>query len=94
MYYQIVANCQCYFSGHVLEGVISVKLQLDCATHVEYAYYAEKNIVAVKRDTCCHCAQGGAERSQDLLKSYQVVLPVCQQCIMIGKSVPKRNPIK
>lgn len=82
------------FAGHILEGVISIRLQMDCTTPIEFPFYADKNVVSVRKDTCCHCAEVGAERDKELLKKYQVVLPVCQMCIRRGKQAPKRTPNK
>ncbi|WAR24991.1 ARM10-like protein [Mya arenaria] len=79
--------------GDSLEGVVSVRLQMDCSTPIKFPYYAGNNPVAVRKDICCHCGEGGTERDAALLQKYKTVLPVCRACKLI-KDIPKRNPIK
>ncbi|WAR01912.1 hypothetical protein MAR_008470 [Mya arenaria] len=79
--------------GDSLEGVVSVRLQMDCSTPIEFPYYAGNNPVAVRKDICCHCGEGGTEIDAALLQKYKTVLPVCRACKLI-KDIPKRNPIK
>ena len=31
---------------------------------------------------------------RDTLETHRIVLPVCAECMRMGKTVPKRNPIK
>ncbi|WAR09093.1 hypothetical protein MAR_019051 [Mya arenaria] len=78
--------------GDSLEGVVSVRQQMDCSTPIEFPYYAGNNPVAVRKDICCHCGEGGTERDAALLQKYKTVLPVCRACKLI-KDIPKRNPI-
>ncbi|XP_052057746.1 uncharacterized protein LOC127698366 [Mytilus californianus] len=79
------------FTGDALEGVVNVHLQIDCNTHVEYPYY---DSTLAQPDICAFCVAVGATRDQDAIKSYRIVLPVCRDCVIIGKLPPKRNPIK
>ncbi|XP_033749002.1 uncharacterized protein LOC117333692 [Pecten maximus] len=78
--------------GDALQGMVFVKLQLACNTHIEFAYYATG--FATRKDVCCHCAVDGVQRDANLLKQYRVVLPVCADCLLAGKDSVKRNPIK
>ncbi|XP_033743220.1 uncharacterized protein LOC117329392 [Pecten maximus] len=80
------------FTGDALQGMVFVKLQLACNTHIEFAYYATG--FATRKDVCCHCAVDGVQRDANLLKQYRVVLPVCADCLLAGKDSVKRNPIK
>jgi hypothetical protein len=48
----------------------------------------------VQPDTCTYCAEVGAERYRDTLEIHHIILPVCAECMRMGKTVPKRNPIK
>lgn len=68
-----------------------VRLQLSCAVHIEFPYYAS-NIG--RPDICAHCGAIGAEKSQEMTGRFRTVLPVCQQCLASGKVIPKRNPVK
>ncbi|XP_052099583.1 uncharacterized protein LOC127734054 [Mytilus californianus] len=76
------------FTGDALEGVVNVCLQIDCNTHVEFMYYAS---TLAQPDIC---AAVGATKDQDAIKTHRIVLPVCRDCVIIGKLPPKRNPIK
>ncbi|CAC5383169.1 unnamed protein product [Mytilus coruscus] len=77
--------------GDALEGVVNVCLQIDCNTHVEFPYYAS---TLAQPDICAFCAAVGATKDQDAIKTHRIVLPVCRDCVIIGKLPPKRNPIK
>ncbi|XP_071161424.1 uncharacterized protein [Mytilus edulis] len=79
------------FTGDALEGVVNVRLQIDCNTHVEFPYYAS---TLAQPDICAFCAAVGATKNQDAIKTHRIVLPVCRDCVVIGKLPPKRNPIK
>lgn len=79
------------FTGDALEGVVNVRLQIDCNTHVEFPYYAS---TLAQPDICAFCAAVGATKDQDAIKTHHIVLPVCRDCVIIGKLPPKRNPIK
>ncbi|XP_076080052.1 uncharacterized protein LOC143050825 [Mytilus galloprovincialis] len=78
-------------SGDALEGVVNVRLQTDCNTHVEFPYYAS---TLAQPHICAFCAAAGATKNQDAIKTHRIVLPVCRDCVVIGKLPPKRNPIK
>ncbi|KAL3852275.1 hypothetical protein ACJMK2_015939 [Sinanodonta woodiana] len=79
--------------GDILQGKVFVRLQLSCAVHIEFPYYAS-NIG--RPDICAHCGAIGAEKSQEMTGRFRTVLPVChcQQCLASGKDLPKRNPVK
>ncbi|KAL3875452.1 hypothetical protein ACJMK2_033399 [Sinanodonta woodiana] len=77
--------------GDILQGKVFVRLQLSCAVHIEFPYYAS-NIG--RPDICAHCGVVGAEKSQEMTGRFRTVLPVCQQCLASGKDIPKRNPVK
>jgi len=80
-----------FVSGDSLEGVVNVRLQMDCTTPIEFAYYASQ---LAQPDICTYCAEVGAQRDSESLKTHRIVLPVCDECVRKGKTVPKRNPIK
>ncbi|KAL3865743.1 hypothetical protein ACJMK2_043103 [Sinanodonta woodiana] len=82
-----------YTCGSVItpDGKSVVRLQLSCAVHIEFPYYAS-NIG--RPDICAHCGAVGAEKSQEMTGRFRTVLPVCQQCLASGKDIPKRNPVK
>jgi hypothetical protein len=48
----------------------------------------------VQPDICAYCAEVGAERDRDTLETHRIVLPVFAECMRMGKTVPKINPIK
>lgn len=77
--------------GDALQGLVFVRLQLSCNSHIEFPYYSANN---TRKDMCCHCAAEGVQKDQELMKTFRVVLPVCVQCHAAGKETPKRNPIK
>ncbi|VDI74370.1 Hypothetical predicted protein [Mytilus galloprovincialis] len=77
--------------GDALEGVVNVRLQIDCNTHVEFPYYAS---TLAQPHICAFCAAVGQTKNQDAIKTHRIVLPVCRDCVVIGKLPPKRNPIK
>ncbi|KAL3862195.1 hypothetical protein ACJMK2_008182 [Sinanodonta woodiana] len=77
--------------GDIQQGKVFVRLQLSCAVHIEFPYYAS-NIGGP--DICAHCGAIGAEKSQEMTGRFRTVLPVCQQCLASGKVIPKQNPVK
>ncbi|KAL3856739.1 hypothetical protein ACJMK2_011462 [Sinanodonta woodiana] len=79
------------FTGDILQGKVFVRLQLSCAVHIEFPYYAS-NIG--RPDICSHCGAIGAEKSQEMTGRFCTVQPLCQQCLASGKDIPKRNPVK
>jgi hypothetical protein len=79
------------FLGDVLDGIVTVRLQLSCEMHVEFAYYASSH---GRNDICAHCAAVGAEKSKQLSQQFRVVLPVCADSIRLKKEIPRRNPLK
>ncbi|KAL3873497.1 hypothetical protein ACJMK2_036606 [Sinanodonta woodiana] len=81
-----------HFTVQVLVNALwYTRLQLSCAVHIEFPYYAS-NIG--RPDICAHCGAIGAEKSQEMTGRFRTVLPVCQQCLASGKDIPKRNPVK
>ena len=73
------------FTGDALEGVVNVWLQYTyrfCILRL-YPFAA-----------CAFCAAVGATKDKEALKTHHILLPVCRDCIIIGKLPPKRNPIK
>ncbi|XP_052071153.1 uncharacterized protein LOC127709592 [Mytilus californianus] len=49
------------FTGDALEGVVNVRLQIDCNTHVEFPYYAS---TLAQPDICAFCAAVGSTNSR------------------------------
>lgn len=93
--------CMCYFlnffffvinTGHVLQGKVFVKLQLNCQSPIEFSYYSSG--INGKLDLCCYCKAEGVQQDKELKKQFRVVLPVCQTCLDNHKPILKRNPIK
>lgn len=93
--------CMCYFlnvffvvinTGHVLQGKVFVKLQLNCQSPIEFSYYSSG--IKGKLDLCCYCKAEGVQQDEELKKQFRVVLPVCQTCLDNHKPILKRNPIK
>ena len=72
--------------GDALDGIVTVRLQMLCETHVEFANYASS---LWRQDVCAHCGAVGAEKSQDYCQQFRVVLPVCSHCISLNKEIPK-----
>ena len=55
------------------------------------AYYASQ---LAQPYICTYCAEVGAERDRDTLQTHRIVLPVCAECMRMGKTVRKRKSIK
>jgi hypothetical protein len=77
--------------GDALDGVVTVRLQMTCEMHIEFAFYASTH---GRQDMCAHCGSVGAVKDQELCRQYRVVLPVCRECLATNKVIPKRNPVK
>ncbi|XP_065943283.1 uncharacterized protein [Magallana gigas] len=77
-------------NGDILQGKVFVRLQMSCQSPIEFPYYSS---TVGRVDVCAHCTLP-SEKSQEMLKKYKVVLPVCAQCLISGKEIPKRNPVK
>jgi len=78
-----------FVSGDSLEGVVNVRLQMYCSTTIKLAYYASQ---LAQRDICTYCAEFGAERDRDTLKTHHIVLSSCAECMRMVKIVSKRIP--
>lgn len=50
-----------YLKGDSLHGVIFVRMQMDCNTSVEYAYYSSAS-GQTRKDRSCHCGEENVER--------------------------------
>lgn len=62
--------------GDILQGKLFVRLQMSCQSPIEFPYYSS---TVGRVDVCAHCTLP-SEKSQEMLKKYKVVLPVCAQC--------------
>lgn len=62
--------------GDILQGKVFVRLQMSCQSPIEFPYYSS---TVGRVDVCAHCTLP-SEKSQEMLKKYKVVLPVCAQC--------------
>lgn len=76
--------------GDILQGKVFVRLQMSCQSPIEFPYYSS---TVGRVDVCAHSTLP-AEKSPEMLKKYKVVLPVCAQCFISGKEIPKRNPVE
>lgn len=83
--------CFTFYTGHILQGKVFVKLQLNCQSPIEFGYYSSG---IGKADICCYCTAQGIQQDKELKKQFRVVLPVCQACLDDNKPVLKRNPIR
>ena len=90
--YTLILKLFLFETGDALQGIVFVRLQLNCGMPIEFTYYSSSAIT--RKDLCCHCATEGIERDQEVLKQYKVVLPVCELCKSAGKGIPKRGPLK
>ena len=70
------------FSGDALHGTVFIRLQLSCQSPVEFAYYASVQY-STRKDICCFCGQGGAQKEEDLTTKFKVVLPFAE---VLGKN--------
>lgn len=69
--------CMCYFlngffvinTGHVLQGKVFVKLQLNCQSPIEFSYYSSG--INGKLDLCCYCKAEGVQQDKELKKTIQ-----------------------
>ena len=78
-------NICVYFAGDQLQGKIFVRLQLTCASHIEFAYY--KGSVG-RPDLCAYCSRPDVQCDTELLTKFRVVLPVYGMCLLNNKSIP------
>ena len=76
--------------AHPLVSTAHVRMDLTCATPIEYSYYSSKKIGRV--DLCCHCAKPDIPVDQELNKNFKVVLPICETCLSEDKEVMCRIP--
>ena len=51
-------------------------------TPIEFAKYASKLL----QPDICTCAEVGAERHKDTLKTHHIVLSICGECMRMGKT--------
>lgn len=85
-------NLFLFETGDALQGLVFVRLQLNCVMPIEYTYYSSTAVT--RKDVCCHSAVEGVDRDKELLKQFKIVLPVCEGCKTGGKPIPRRNPLK
>ena len=55
----------------------NVRLQLCCASPIEFAYYAS---TIGRKDICCHCAKEDVRPDKEVEKNFRIVLPICDDC--------------
>ena len=54
-------------SGHILQGKVFIKVQINCQSPIEWAHYASG---IGKPDLCCYYAAEGIQQDNDLKKKY------------------------
>ncbi|XP_053376613.1 uncharacterized protein LOC123531671 [Mercenaria mercenaria] len=79
--------------GDSLQGIVFVRLQLCCSSPVELPYYSAASQVVGRKDICCYCTEDGV-KDEESLKTYRVLLPLCESCKNLGKKIIKRLPKK
>ncbi|XP_060605415.1 uncharacterized protein LOC132757930 [Ruditapes philippinarum] len=81
-----------------LQGVVFVCLQLCCNSPIElitillFCYCRDQRLCWLCHDAaqlCCYCTEVGV-RDGNSLKSFRVVLPLCDNCRNSGKKIIKR----
>ena len=77
----------------MLSGSVFTRLEMQCKTPIQWAYYSITKITSQK-DLCCHCSKQGAQHDKELKKLFKTVLPICDGCRAESKKVYKRGPIK
>ena len=55
---------------------------LQCAMQVEVPYYASD---VGRKDICSHCGMEDTMVNLELKNSFKTVLPVCNDCVKVGK---------
>lgn len=72
-------------TGKSENGKGFVRIQMNCSSHIEFAYYGSD---VGRKDISVHCASTNCSSKDPelhVLKNYKFVLPVCQQCIDVRK---------
>jgi hypothetical protein len=82
-------GCSYFLIGDALQGIAFVRLQLCCASPIEFAYYAS---TIGRKDICCHCAKEDVRPDKEVEKNYRIVLQICDDCKSAGKEICKRGP--
>jgi hypothetical protein len=49
-------------SGHILQGKVFIKVQINCQSPIEWAYYASS---IGKPNVCCYCAAEGIQQDNE-----------------------------
>ncbi|MES9904556.1 MAG: hypothetical protein ABW168_18000, partial [Sedimenticola sp.] len=68
--------------GHGLHGKIFTRLNIDCASPMETAYYSSIHYSSeiARADCCYYCGDVGATVDQDLKLKFKTVYPLCLDC--------------
>ena len=78
-----------YFVGDALHGKIFVRLQMNCSTSIEFAYYGSD---IGRKDLWAHCGTSNSQKDSELMKKFKIVLPVCRMSKRAyKKEIPKNN---
>lgn len=59
--------------GDALQGLVFVRLQLSCNSHIEFPYYSANN---TRKDMCCHCAAEGSGTYENIPSGFASVCTV------------------
>ena len=91
--YDYVCGCLITPDDSMLSGSVFNRLEMQCDTSVEWAYYNATK-VSIQKDLCVYCAQPGAAIDQNLKKIYKSVLPLSEKCKANGKSTLKHSGLQ
>lgn len=67
--------------NHTLHGKVLVRLNIQCSSPMEKAYYSSD---IGRKDTCYYCGNDEGLVDKDLTKRYKTVFPLCAACAQIG----------
>ena len=87
-------HCGCMVTPNIsfLSGVIFTRLELNCSSPIEWAYYGS-SVRNAQKNLCSHCGKNSGSVDPELKKYYRTVLPICDGC-KVSKDPMKRMPYK
>lgn len=74
-------------------GTVFSRLELSCASPIEFMFYGAPKL-NVRKDLCAHCAAPRSKVDEQLKREYKTVLPICDKCKGRGKEVVKKGKVK
>ena len=73
-----------------LAKAMTLRPGLTCADQIEVPYYGESNVG--RKDLCSHCGSNNSAKSEEMIKKFKTVLPICKTCTEKGKEPFTQRP--